>query len=332
MSTHLGDEDGHDHQHEHDRATGIRSDAMVALGPPRLEEIDRGVYAYVQPDGTWWINNCGVIAAPDGVVAIDSCATERRTKAFLGALAGVSTQPVRVLVNTHHHGDHTHGNYLTHPATIVGHTRCRELVVQSGISHYEGVWEGAEWGHLELAPPTLTFDDHIDVWSGDIKVELHYIGTPAHTTNDVVAWLPDRKILFAGDLVFNGGTPFVVMGSVQGSLDAIERIRAFEPDVIVPGHGPVCDVAALDVLGRYHRFVLDLAARADDAGVDPLEAARDTDLGEFAELTDTERIVGNLHRALFERRGGERGGSIDLVPAIMDMIAYNGGRPLRCLA
>jgi cyclase len=339
MSTHLGDDhdadDGHHHDghhHEHDRATGIRSDAVVALGPPRLEEIDQGVYAYVQPDGTWWINNCGVIAAPDGVVAIDSCATERRTKAFLGALSGVSSQPVRVLVNTHHHGDHTHGNYLTHPATIVGHTRCRELVIQSGISHYEGVWEGAEWGHLELAPPTLTFDDHIDVWSGDIKVELHFIGTPAHTTNDVVGWLPDRRILFAGDLVFNGGTPFVVMGSVQGSLDAIERIRAFEPDVIVPGHGPVCDAAALDVIERYHRFVLDLAAQADDAGIGPLEAARDTDLGEFAELTDTERLVGNLHRALFERRGGARGGTIDLVPAIMDMIAYNDGRPLRCLA
>ena len=331
MSSHLGD-DRQGRAHDHDHATGIRSDAMAALGPPRLEEIDQGVYAYIQPDGTWWINNCGVIAAPDGVVAIDSCATERRTRAFLDAVAGASSQPIRVLVNTHHHGDHTHGNYLTHPATIVGHTRCRELVVQSGITHYEGIWDPADWGHLELAPPTLTFDDHIDMWSGDTKIELHYIGTPAHTTNDVVAWLPDRKILFAGDLVFNGGTPFVVMGSVEGSLDAIARLRQFEPDVVVPGHGPVCDIGALDRIERYHRFVLDLAAKADDAGVAPLDAARDTDLGEFAELTDVERLVGNLHRARFERHGAERGAPLDLVAAITDMIAYNGGRPLRCLA
>ncbi len=309
-----------------------RVQAIDKLGPPRLEEIDRGVFAYIQPDGTWWINNTGFVTGTDGVIAVDSCATERRTRAFLDAVAGVSSQPIRVLVNTHHHGDHTHGNYLTHPATIVGHTRCREMVIETGIGHYDGVFDSPDWGHLELAPPMLTFDEHIDVWADDTKLELHYIGTPAHTTNDVVAWLPQRKVLFAGDLVFNGGTPFVVMGSVEGSLEALARLRRFEPDVIVPGHGPVCGVEALDVLERYFRFVLDLAAEIDAAEVTPLDAARDTDLGEFADLTDAERLVGNLHRALFERRGGERGGRIDLVAAIIDMITYNGGRPLRCLA
>ena len=317
MSTHLGPD---------------RASAIEALGPPRLEEISRGVFAYVQPDGTWWINNTGFVTATDGVVAIDSCATERRTRAFLEAVASVSSQPLRVLVNTHHHGDHTHGNSLTHPATIVGHTRCRELVIEAGISHYDGVFEAADWGELQLAPPMLTFDEHIDVWAGDTKIELHYIGTPAHTTNDIVAWLPDRKILFAGDLVFNGGTPFVVMGSVQGSLDALERVRRFEPDVIVPGHGPVCGVEALDVIERYHRFVLRLAGEIDAAGVSALDAARDAALGEFAELTDPERLVGNLHRALFELRGAERGARIDVPAAIIDMITFNGGRPLRCLA
>ena len=78
--------------------------------------------------------------------------------------------------------------------------------------------------------------------------------------------------------------------------------------MIVPGHGPVCGVEALDVIERYFRFVLDLAAEIDAAGVTPLDAARDTDLGEFADLTDAERLVGNLHRALFERRGARTRG------------------------
>ena len=285
MSTHLGDDhdadDGHHHDghhHEHDRATGIRSDAVVALGPPRLEEIDQGVYAYVQPDGTWWINNSGFIAAPrrrrgDRQLrhrAADPGVPRRRCR-------GVTPQPVRTLVNTHHHGDHTHGNYLIPPADDRRPPRCAATSAsQSGISRYEASSGRSTGATSTLAPPTLTFDDRIDVCVGDLEVELHYIGTPAHTTNDVVGWLPDRSVLFAGDLVFNGGTPFVVMGSVQGSLDAIERLRAFEPDVIVPGHGPVCDPAALDVIERYHRFVLDLAGRADGAGIGPLEAARDT--------------------------------------------------------
>lgn len=315
MSAHRG----HDHDHE-------------ALGPPRLEEVDQGIYAYVQPDGTWWINNTGFVTSPEGVVAVDTCATERRTRAFLETLAGVSSQPVRIVINTHHHGDHTHGNYLTQPATIIGHTRCREMVLATGLNHYEGVFETPDWGHLELAPPIVTFDDHIDVWAGDIQIELHYIGTPAHTTNDIVAWLPSRKILFAGDLVFNGGTPFMVMGSVRGSLVALERVREFQAEVIVPGHGPVCRLDVLDTLAAYYRFVEDLAEQIDDADVSPLHAALDTDLGEFAELSDPERLVGNLHRALFERHGAEPGAEMDVRAAIADMIEFNGGRPLRCLA
>ena len=304
----------------------------VDLGPPTVEEVSDGVFAYIQPDGTWWINNTGFVVADDGVVAIDSCATERRTRAFLDAVGAVTAAPLRVLINTHHHGDHTHGNHLTHPATIVGHQRCREAMIAMGIQHFEGVFETPDWGHLELAPPILTFDERVDVYAGDLKAELHYIGTPAHTDNDVVVWLPERRVLFAGDLVFNGGTPFVLMGSISGSFEALDRLRGFDADVVVPGHGPVCDPSVFDQLERYYRFVHDVATEARRAGVAALEAAREADLGEFAELTDSERLVGNLHRAMFELDGGPPGGAIDYVAAIGEMIAYNGGRPLRCLA
>ena len=314
---------GHDHDHDENHHS---------LGPPRLEEIDKDVFAYIQPDGTWWINNTAFLAAGDGVVVVDTCATEQRTRAFLQTLGTVSSQPIRLLVNTHHHGDHTHGNYLTHPATIVGHTRCREAMITTGISHYDGVFEPVEWGHLELAPPIVTFDDHLDVYAGDTKMELHYIGTPAHTTNDIVGWLPDRRVLIAGDLVFNGGTPFMVMGSVRGSLDALDRVRSFGAERIVPGHGPVCDASIVDDLYAYSELVLDVAQRANEARVGALEAARETDLGRFAEWTDPERLVGNLHRAIFELGGAGRGEAIDVTAAIGDMLAYNGGRPLRCVA
>lgn len=304
------------------------------LDPPRVEEVADNVFAYIQPDGTWWINNTGFIVGGDGVTAIDTCATERRTRLFLDHIRQVTPDPLRVVVNTHHHGDHTHGNYLTHPAAIIGHDRCREMVIASGIIHYDGVFgdPGPEWGDLELAPPMITFADHLHVHAGDIGIELNYIGTPAHTTNDIVAWLPEQRTLFAGDLVFNGGTPFVLMGSVAGSLAAIERLREFDADVIVPGHGPVCDPSVLDGLAAYYRFVQSVATDAHSSNVSALDAARETDLGEFAELSDPERIVGNLHRAMFEVGGGEPGAPIDLIGAITDMITYNGGKPLRCLA
>jgi cyclase len=311
------------HHHDHDHA---------GLPPPRLEEVSEGVFGYIQPDGTWWINNTGLVVGGEGALAVDTCATERRTRAFLDAVRSVTPQPIRTLVNTHHHGDHTHGNSFTWPATIVGHRRCREEVQLVSPQAFEGVFTPVDWGELRPAPPMLTFDDRVSVFVDDLEVELHYIGGPAHTTNDVVAWVPERSVLFTGDLVFAGGTPFVLMGSVTGSLRAIERLAAFPAATVVPGHGPVCDLSVLDGIAEYYRFVLDVATRARDAGIGPLDAARQTDLGRFSELTDAERIVGNLWRAYADLDGAEPGAPIDVRRAILEMVAYNDGRPLRCLA
>jgi glyoxylase-like metal-dependent hydrolase (beta-lactamase superfamily II) len=98
----------------------------VAIADARLEEVSDGIYAYVQPDGSWWINNTGFFVGRRGVVSVDACSTERRTRAYLDAIASVTDQPVRTLINTHHHGDHTYGNYLCRRATIVAHEQCRE--------------------------------------------------------------------------------------------------------------------------------------------------------------------------------------------------------------
>ena len=82
----------------------------------------------------------------------------------------------------------------------------------------------------------------------------------------------------------------------------------------------------------YLRFVQDLAREAKAAGLTPLDAARQVDLGGFKDLLDAERVVGNLYRAYLELDRGERGAPIDLFGAFGDMIAYNGGQPLTCHA
>ena len=316
-----------DHEHRPD-APSVAGDPA----PPYLVEVRPNAYAYVQPDGTWWINNAGFVVGPSGVVLIDTCATERRTRALLDAVRSVTDAPIRTVVNTHHHGDHTHGNHLTAPAAIVGTTRCRELVERTGAHVYEDVFTQPDWGTLKTCAPTVTFDGRLDLWADDTLIELHAIGHRAHTTNDLVVWLPGQKVLYAGDLVFNGGTPFVVMGSVEGSIASIDRMRAFGAEVIVPGHGPICTTADLDIIERYLRMVQRTALEARSSGLTPLEAASRVQLGEFAGLTDPERLVGNLHRAMAELDGPEASEAMSISGAIADMIAYNGGRLLRCCA
>jgi cyclase len=306
--------------------------SRTELAPPRVVEVADRVYAYVQPDGSWWINNAGFVAGSRYVLSIDTCATEARTAAYVDAVRSVAGDTPRVLVNTHHHGDHTNGNSLLPFATIVGQERCRELMVATGLLRPEGIWTHVEWGELSVAPPFVTFEDRLNLYVDDLLVELHHFETAAHTTNDVVAWIPERQVLFSGDLVFNGGTPFVLMGSVQGSLAVLARLVEFDAAVIVPGHGEPCGATAVDVVGEYLRFVQETAISGRAAGLDPLEAARHADLGPFASLTDPERLVGNLHRAYAECDGAMPGDPIDLMAALRDMVAFNDGKPLRCLA
>jgi cyclase len=314
---------GQEHAHE-----------ITSPGCPETIEVADGVYAYVQPDGTWFINNTGFVTGPQGVFSIDACSTERRTRAYLAAIRQVTTAPVRTLVNTHHHGDHTFGNALFPGATIVAHERARAEVIAFGPAGELPFWQNPDWGDLPLEPPFLTFTDEIALHAGDTRITVKHVGTAAHTTNDVLAWFPEQSVLFCGDLVFNGGTPFLLMGSVAGSVEVLEQVLLpLGARTIVPGHGPVFEgTAPVEATLDYLRFVLDLAARGRAAGVSPLEAACETDLGRFAGWPDAERIVGNLYRAYTELDGTPRGGPIDVLGALTDMVAYNGGKPLTCLA
>lgn len=305
--------------------------------PPTVSEVSDGVFAYVQPDGTWWINNTGFLVGRTRAAAIDACATEARTRALLAAIGEVTPAPVRTLVNTHHHGDHTHGNSLFDDATIVAHERTREEILAEGKPGTSalirsGTWEPVDWGELQVAPPFLTYQTGVDLWVDDLRCEIRHVGTPAHSTNDSVVWIPERRVLFAGDLLFNGGTPFLLAGSVAGAVEAVAALRDLGAETVVPGHGPVTGPEVIDDVLAYLHFVADLAADAVASDTSPLDAARSCDLGRFAELTDTERIVGNLHRAMAELQGADRGAAIDFGAALADMRSYNGGAPLTCLA
>jgi cyclase len=303
----------------------------VTARRPELHEVSPGVYAYIQPDGSWWINNTGFVVGDRSVVSIDACSTQRRTRAYLDRIAAVTTAPVTTLINTHHHGDHTYGNCVFGPVTIIGHELCRAEVVNTGLLGNLGIWEPVDWGELRVAPPTVTFTDRLRVWSDDTPLEVSYVGQPAHTSNDSVIWLPDARVLFCGDLLFNGGTPFLLMGSVTGAIEVLSKVIAPIPArTIVPGHGELCGPDLIDTTVGYLRFVLDVARAGLDAGLSPLAAARTADLAEYADWLDPERIVGNLHRAYRDLEPQRP--DVDIVAALTDMIAYNGGQPLSCHA
>lgn len=292
---------------------------------PRLEEVSEDVFAYIQPDGTWFLNNTGFLRGRRGVTVIDQCGTEERARRFQETVAQTCEPPVQTLINTHHHGDHTFGNFVApRHTTIVAHRKARDEVIATGTS-IAAAFEGPEWGEIEILPPFLCFEDRLTLFVDELECHLIHFGTPAHTTNDVVVWIPERKLLFAGDLAFKGGTPFALQGSIDGWIETIGAIKGLGAETIVPGHGPVCGPEVFDAARDYLLFLRELAKQGFEAGIEPLELAQSTDLGKFADLSDAERIVGNLYRAYSELRDEERGIPLDLASIMGEMRTYLGG-------
>jgi cyclase len=283
----------------------------------------------VQPDGSWWINNAGAVVGSDGIVLIDTCATEARTRRWLGALADATgNAPIRLAVSTHHHGDHTHGNSLLPDGVpIVAHEGTREAIKADVIiDGCPPFWSPVpDWGGVSRRLPTVTVTDQVTLFAGERRIEVRHPGFVAHTVGDVVAHLPEQGVLFTGDLIFHQVTPLIFMGSLAGALRSLDWLAGFEPDVIVPGHGPLIDgaefAAVLATHERYYRLIQDAARAGLADGLSPLDAARRVDLGEFAGLPDAERVVLNLHRAYAEATGGE----FDIIASLSDAVAFNGG-------
>ncbi|WP_026122559.1 MBL fold metallo-hydrolase [Nocardiopsis halotolerans] len=305
--------------------------AAARAAAPWVEEVAEGVHAHIQPDGGWCLNNSGVVVFDGGAVVIDTAATERRATALRRTVDALAPGPRRIVVNTHHHGDHVFGNFVFgDSAEVIAHERAVAEVEDTGLA-LTRLWPDVDWGDIRLVLPTMTFTDRLDLRLGDRVAELHHVG-PAHTTNDVVVWLPDERVLFTGDTVLSGCTPFTLMGSVSGTLETMERLRGFGARVLVCGHGPVCGPEAIDLTTDYTLWLRNLARRGHERGWSPLETAFEADLGPHADLIDPERIVGNLHRAYAELDGAVPGAPLDVLTAFREMVDYNGGRLPTCLA
>lgn len=294
-------------------------------GEPRLEEIADGVHAFVQPDGGWCLNNAGLIRARGGSVLVDTAATEARARLLRASVVETAGAPPKVVLNTHSHGDHTFGNFVFPEALVVGHERTRREAEEAGL-HLTRLWPDVGWGALEMVLPHLTFAGPVTMDLGGSAIELHSFGS-AHSACDTVVWMSRQRVLFAGDLVMSGVTPFVLTGSVGGLRSAVARLRELGPATIVPGHGPVGGPELLDVTERYLDWLTGLARDGLAGGLTSLEAARKADLGEFAGLLDSERLAPNLHRAYDEVRGHGPSTLAAVDGMFAEMVDLHGGVP-----
>ena len=289
-----------------------------------LVETGNGIYAWLQPDGGWGWSNAGLVVDGDQSLLVDTLFDAKLTREMLSAMSdasGIMAEEIGTVVNTHANGDHTHGNGLcTHAEIIASEASAREMeittveVMQGLMDATSSLGTAGEYINEIFGPfdfhdvaeklPTKTFSGEMTVQVGDKSVQLIEVG-PAHTNGDVLAYVAADKTVFTGDILFIDGTPLMWAGPVANWIKACDRIIDLDADVIVPGHGPITDIAGVRRVQEYLAYINTEARKRYDAGLSVRDAAHDISLTDYDSWIDAERIAINVD-TLYREYSGSR--------------------------
>ena len=305
--------------------------------PPtfRVEKVSEHVFCLFGQGG-----NVGILANDAGVVVVDD-QYENMAQGIVDEIRKISDKPIRWLVNTHYHGDHTGGNQVFQPlTTIVAHETVRPRLLEyprvvldtfpakmqavhaemAAIPDEKDPYRDAlsrDMGLMryfleslqgfdpaKVAAPSITYRDSMAVWLGDQPVEIRH-GGPGHTDGDSIVYFPKEKVVHMGDLLFNGWVPFIDTlggGSARGYLknlnDVLERLPA--DTKVIPGHGPVTDVAGLRHARDFMRDLQLEVERAVKKGLTREEAARTVKLDTYTDVKPVFRTLANDVLAFYD--------------------------------
>jgi len=215
--------------------------------------------------------NIGVIRCEDGLAVIDSRANHAQGRELARDLETFRL-PVRWLINTHHHWDHTFGNAMFARAAIWGHTRCAE-VLRTGGEAMRRLVKGmvppehaAAFDEVVITPPEFTFTSEVTVTFGGREIVMRHLGR-GHTDNDIVIEVPDTGVVFAGDLVEQGAPPSYNDGFPLEWADTDTALIALAGGAVIPGHGAAVDAAFVGTQQAEIAEVARLASERHAAGM-----------------------------------------------------------------
>ena len=291
-----------------------------------LHSLSNGVYAWLEPDGSWGFSNAGLIVDGDRSLLVDTLFDLSFTRKMLDAVKAAEPNAaacIDILVNTHGDGDHWFGNELAGAAEIMATSAAIEdmkkvppgyLALNMSIAGNAPTPLGrmlsrifASYCFDGITPtyPNKIVDRKTPLMLGSKRVELIPAG-PAHTHGDMMVYIPDDRILFTGDIIFAGVTPVIHSGPFSNYIKVCRTILEMDVDVIVPGHGPITDKEAVKSMIEYLEYVQFESGKRYDAGMSTIKAAGDIDLKEFLGWHCPERLILNVIAAYQELTGVEK--------------------------
>ena len=280
---------------------------MMPTWETELKELAPNVYAYIQGGGpaknNVSVSNAAVIVGDEGILLFDALAVPIHAKNMVAAIRKVTDKPFKYLITSHHHGDHIGGNqFIPDNPVIISHPYCRDEVVKQvpGPALWpkrEGWADGTE--PRKILPAVQTFDGNITFHIAKTEVRIMPM-LPAHTYGDLVMYLPQQKLLVAGDVGFFYVAPFCQNANPSNWISICDRIASMDVDRIVPGHGPLGGKQQLAEMADYLRLLRVEAKKRWDAKMTAGRAAADITLGKFDNWIGPERIIMDTDRFYME--------------------------------
>jgi len=275
-----------------------------------LKELAPNVYVYIQGGGPTKnnvsVSNAALVVGDEGILLFDALAVPIHAKNMVAAIRKVTDKPFKYLVTSHHHGDHIGGNqFIPDNPVIISHPYCRDEVVKQipGPALWakrDGWADGTE--PRKILPATQTFDGNLTFHIAKTEVRIMPM-LPAHTYGDLVMYLPEHKVLVAGDVGFFYVAPFCQNANPSNWISICDRIAGMDVERIVPGHGPLGGKQQLTEMADYLRLLRVEAKKRWDKKMTAGQAAADITLGKFDNWIGPERIVMDTDRFYMEFEG-----------------------------
>jgi cyclase len=259
--------------------------AAQDLGP-HVQKIRDWIYVYSAADQD---SNVGIILAEGGAMLIDSGQTIADARAVLGIVGKLTPQPVRSVIHTEPHGDHSVGDFVfSPPASVIAVSGASALIQQNAAP--------ADPTYRRVAPQ-IEYETRMQHNVGGRTLELLHMGN-VHSGADTAVWIPSERVLFAGAAVgvkrYPNLRPFLTIPDI---LAAIKRMRALNPEVVIPAHGRPGTTQIFDEMERYYALLVERVGKLAAEGRTLDQVKAELRMPEFDDWTAPERIPTNVDAA-----------------------------------
>ena len=268
---------------------------------PHFKKIKDGIYVYAQKPAD---SNAGIILTQEGIVLIDSGHNPPDSQAILKAVKQLTSQPIRFLINTEPHGDHTTGHFLfSPPAVIIAHEGATDSMKKAYnpqrneklMADYPDMRESFKG--FKMITPQIEYRDKMTLNVGERTFELYYLKN-VHSEADTAIWLPKERVIFsaavAGVKRFSNLRPSV---QIEDMISAMKMMKSLNPEIVVPGHGPPGTTKIFDDSIQYYTLLLERVGKMAKEGKSLDSIKKELRMPETDDWASKDRIDTNIESA-----------------------------------